>query len=272
MEPLLAALTLAIVGYIFGSVKVIYQGNEALVERFGQYRRTLKPGLNFVIPVIDTVIEESTREQLLDIEPQSAITRDNVTLQVDAVMYWKILDVQKAYYAIQDLEEALRNLVITTLRSEIGSMDLRETVSSRSDINKALLKELDEATESWGVKVIRVEVQDIKLSDALRDALEKERTAESLRKAAIQEADGMVESIRRISNVIQKESNSEIVLKYLIAQKYVDANYKLGESHNSKVVFMDPGQLTEAVSHLIRTDHKHNPDGGSSASSSSNPE
>ncbi|QZZ20119.1 paraslipin [Leptothermofonsia sichuanensis E412] len=269
MEPLLAALTLAIVGYIFGSIKIIYQGNEALVERFGQYRRTLKPGLNFVIPVIDTVIEESTREQLLDIEPQSAITKDNVTLQVDAVMYWRILDVQKAYYAIEDLGAALKNLVITTLRSQIGSMDLRETVSSRSKINKALLSQLDEATESWGVKVIRVEVQDIKLSDALRDALEKERTAESLRKAAISETEGMVASIEQISRAIQAQPNSEMVLKYLIAQKYVDANYNLGKSNNSKVVFMDPGQLTEAVSHLIHySEKKPNPDGGSS----SNPE
>lgn len=251
MEPLVAALTLAIVGYIFGSVKVIYQGDEALVERFGQYKRTLKPGLNFVIPVIDTVIEQTTREQLLDIEPQTAITRDNVTLQVDAVMYWKILDVQKAYYAIVDLEEALKNLVITTLRSEIGALELRETVSSRNKINQRLLHELDEATESWGVKVIRVEVQDIKLSDALRDALEEERAAESRRKAAISEADGMVESIKRISNAIKEQPKYDTVLRYLITQKYIDGNVKLSESKNAKVIFMDPGTLTEAVSDLL---------------------
>jgi regulator of protease activity HflC (stomatin/prohibitin superfamily) len=255
MEPLLAALTLAIIGYIFGSVKIIYQGNEALVERFGQYRRTLKPGLNFVIPVIDTVIEESTREQLLDIDPQSAITRDNVTLQVDAVMYWKILDVQKAYYAIEDLEKALENLVITTLRSEIGRMDLRETVSSRNKINQALLHELDEATESWGVKVIRVEVQDIKLSDTLREALEAERAAESKRKAAISETEGMVESIQRIQRAIQSQPNPETVLRYLVAQKYIDGNVKLSESKNTKVIFMDPGTLTEAVSDLLYPDN-----------------
>ncbi len=94
MESLIAALTLVVVGYIAGSVKIINEGNEGIVERLGQYRRSLKPGLNFVIPVFDTVLVETTREQVLDTDPQQAITRDNVPLTVDAVMYWKILDVQ----------------------------------------------------------------------------------------------------------------------------------------------------------------------------------
>lgn len=251
MEPLLAALTLTIIGYIFGSVKIINQGTEGIVERFGQYRRSLKPGLNFVIPVIDSVLVETTREQLLDIAPQSAITRDNVTLQVDAVMYWKILDIQKAYYAIEDLEEALKNLVITTLRSEIGRMELRETVSSRNKINQALLHELDEATETWGVKVIRVEVQNIKLSAELEKALEAERAAESRRKAQISETEGMVEAIRRLALALQAQPNSTEVLRFLVAQKYVDANFKLGESANSKIIFMDPKALSDTVSELI---------------------
>jgi len=254
MEPLIAALTLLIVGYIAGSVKIINQGTQGIVERLGQYRRTLKPGLNFVIPVIDTVLVESTREQLLDIKPQSAITRDNVTLSVDAILYWKILDAQKAYYAIEDLEEALRNLVITTMRSEIGSMELKETVSSRNKINQALLHQLDEATESWGVKVIRVEVQEIKISEALREALEAERAAESKRKAAISETEGVVESIQRISRALHTQPNSEMVLRYLIAQRYVDANLKLSESDNSKIIFMDPKALTETIGELIGAD------------------
>ncbi|MGA7932450.1 MAG: paraslipin [Kovacikia sp.] len=251
MEPLLAAFVLSLVGYIFGSIKIIDQGNEGLVERFGQYQRSLKPGLNVVIPLIDKVFVESTREQLLDIEPQSAITRDNVSLQVDAIMYWKILDVQKAYYAIEDLLKALENLVITTLRSEIGKMDLRETISLRTKINQALLHELDEATETWGVKVIRVEVQDIKLSEELRAALEKERTAESLRKAQISETEGVVESIQRLSRALQAQPNSDAVLRYLFMKDYVNANAKLGESKNSKIIFMDPKALTETVSELI---------------------
>ncbi len=114
-------------------------------------------------------------------------------------------------------------------------MDLRETVSSRVAINKALLQQLDEATETWGVKVIRVEVQEIKISDTLREALEAERAAESKRKAAISETEGMVESIQRISRALQSQSNSQEVLKFLVAQRYVDANLKLGDSNNSKL-------------------------------------
>lgn len=249
---LIAISTLAIIGYIFGSVKVINQGYEGLVERLGRYQRSLKPGLNFVVPLLDTVLVESTREQLLNIEPQSAITRDNVTITVTAVLYWKILDVQKAYYAIENLENALESLVLTTLRSEIGQMDLRETVSSRGKINQALLKELDHATEPWGVKVIRVEVQEIKLSATLEKSLETERAAESERRAQLSRTDGLVQSIRLLSIALKDDQdNTGPILRYLLAQSYVEANMELGKSNNSKVLFMDPGNLNEAIRDLI---------------------
>lgn len=252
MESLIAIATLAIVGYMVGSVKVINQGFEGIVERLGRYQRTLKPGLNFVVPLLDTVLVETTREQLLDIEPQSAITRDNVTIKVNAVLYWKILDVQKAYYSIENLEEALQSLVLTTLRSEIGQMDLRETVSSRNKINQALLKELDHATEPWGVKVIRVEVQEIKLSETMEKSLETERAAESERRAQISKTEGTVESIRRISKALKEDKESTaLILRHLLAQQYVESNNELSKSPNSKILFMNPKNLTEAVSDLI---------------------
>jgi regulator of protease activity HflC (stomatin/prohibitin superfamily) len=253
MEPsLIAIATLAVIGYMIGSVRVINQGYEGLVERLGRYERTLKPGLNFVVPVLDTVLVETTREQLLDIEPQSSITRDNVTITVDAVMYWKILDVQRAYYAIENLEDALKNLVLTTLRSEIGQMDLRETFSSRNKVNQTLLKELDSATEPWGVKVIRVEVQEIKLSATLQQSLETERAAESERRAQISKTEGLVESIHRISRALKddKETASSI-LRYLLAQRYVESNTEVGKSDNSKIIFMDPKNLNEALNSLM---------------------
>lgn len=267
MESLIAALALVVVGYIAGSVKIISEGNEGIVERLGQHRRNLKPGLNFVIPILDTVLVESTREQILDTVPQQAITRDNVPLTVDAVMYWKILDVQKAYYGVEDLESALNNLVMTSLRSEVGQLDLRETVSGRSKINQALLHQLDEATESWGVKVMRVEVQEIAPSKTMLEALELERAAESKRKATMSETESMVESIQRISRALQGQPDSAAVLRYLIAQRYVDANLKLSESDNSKVIFMDPRTLTESVEKLISGDelsqgHNGNGNGG----------
>lgn len=254
MGSLIAALTLVVVGYIAGSIKIINEGNEGLVERLGQYRRTLKPGLNFVIPVFDTVLVESTREQILDIDPQQTITRDNVPLTVDAVMFWKILDGQKAYYGVEDLESALTNLVVTAIRGEIGQLDLREAISGRDKINQALLHQLDEATENWGVKIMRVEVQELAPSKTILESLELERSAESRRKATMSETEGMVESIRRISLALQNQPNSKAVLQYLIAQKYVDANLKLSESDNSKIIFMDPKALNETLGELISAD------------------
>lgn len=180
MESILVALALVIVGYTVGSVKIINEGTEALVERLGRYHKKLGPGLNFVVPMLDTIVlEESTRERVLDIEPQEAISKDNGSLQVDAVVYWRIYELEKTYYEVEDIEEALRNLVITTLRSEIGKMSLGETFSSRMEINRALLRELDSATAIWGVKVIRVEVQKITPTKTLMEALEQERAAES---------------------------------------------------------------------------------------------
>ena len=253
MEPFLI-LALAAVGYAIGSVKIINEGNMALVERLGQYNRALTPGIHHVIPVLETVLTETTREQVLDIEPKATITRDNVSLMVDAVMSWKILDIRKAYYTVEDLETSLKNLVITTLRSQIGSMDLRETVSSRDKINKALLYQLDEATETWGVKIMRVEVEEIMPSKTMLESMELERAAESKRKAAISETEGTVESIQRLSKALQSQPNAQVVMQYLLAQRYVESNYKLGESPNSKIIFMDPKALTESIGEMISSE------------------
>lgn len=263
MQSILAALALLIIGYTVGSVKIINQGNEALVERLGRYHRKLMPGLNFIVPLLDTIVwEDTTREQVLDIDPQEAITKDNITLLVDAVMYWRILELQQTYYAVEDISKALMNLVITSLRSEIGRMELEQTYASRSQINQILLQQLDEATATWGVKVTRIEVQNITLPETVRESLELERAAESKKRAAIleaegekqaaiSEAEGTVQSIELISNALKSQHNTHAVLQYLVAQKYVDANYRLGQSNNSKIIFMDPKALTEAMSELI---------------------
>ncbi|NJN88264.1 MAG: SPFH/Band 7/PHB domain protein [Leptolyngbyaceae cyanobacterium SL_7_1] len=263
MESIIIALALVIVGYTVGSVKIINQGTEALVERLGRYHRKLSPGLNFVVPLLDSIVlEESTRERVLDTDPQEAITKDNVALEVDAVVYWRILQLERTFYAVEDIEEALRNLIITTLRSQIGGMNIEETFSSRNEINHELLHQLDDATATWGVKVTRVEVQKITPTPAIMQAMEQERAAESRKKAAIAEADGKrqaaiaeaqgtVESMRMISDALRTQPNSGQVLQYMVAQRYVDANYRLGSSPNSKIVFMDPKALTEAMSDLI---------------------
>jgi regulator of protease activity HflC (stomatin/prohibitin superfamily) len=269
-DAILAALALAVVGYMIGSVKIINQGNEALVERLGRYHRKLVPGLNFIVPLLDTVVwEDTTREQVLDIPPQDAITKDSISIGIDAVVYWRILELPQTYYAVEDIEKALTDLVTTNLRSDIGLVPLDQTYALRGQLNQRLLYQLDEATAPWGVKVLRVEVQNITLPERVRESLEKERAAESNRRAAvleaegkkraaIEEAEGTVESIRKIAEVLGVTDNPQAVLQYLVAQKYVDANYRLGQSANSKVVFMDPKALNEAMSDLISQDPDNN--------------
>lgn len=259
MESVLAALALVIIGYTIGSVKIVNQGSEALVERLGRYHRKLTPGMNFVVPFMDSIVlEDTTREQVLDVEPQEAITKDNVCLTVDAVVYWRILELERAYYAVEDVELAIKNLVMTTLRSAMGQMKVEETYSSRSEINQTLLNQLDEATATWGVKVTRVEVQNISPPNTLLESMAQQRAAEIRKRAAISEAEGTVESMRLIADALRAQPNTREVLQYLVAQRYVDANQKLGESPNSKVVFMDPRALTEALGELMGTD----PDSG----------
>ncbi|MBW4648808.1 MAG: paraslipin [Kastovskya adunca ATA6-11-RM4] len=251
---ILAPMILVVIGYGVGATKIVNEGNEALVERLGQYHKRLDPGLNFIIPIIDRIaVEESTREQVLDTQSQQAITKDNIAVQVDAVVFWRIMDLQKAYYEVEQVEDAIENLVITTLRSRIGELPLDQTYSSRADINKRILEQLDDATGGWGVKVNRVEVQEIKPPRTVLESLEKERAAESQKQAAIFEAEGTVKSIQMISQALMSQPNSEQVLRFLVAQRYVEANQKLGESNNSKVVFMDPKALSEALTDLMST-------------------
>lgn len=260
----IAVLCLLILGYIVGSVTIINEGYQALVERLGRYKRTLKPGLNFIVPILDTIVwEATTREQVLDVPPQKAITKDNVSLEADAVIFWKILDLESAYYKVDDIERAIADLALTMLRSSIGQMELEATYASRADINRELLAQLAVSTRKWGVEVTRVEVKDIKPAKTVLDSLEKERAAvsekraaileaEGKKQAAISEAEGTVEALRLIARALETHGNSREVLQYLVAQRYVDGNYRLSESPNSKILFMDPKALNEALEELLR--------------------
>ncbi len=252
IPQVLVILALALIGYVGDAVKIIKEPYQALVERLGRYNRTLKPGVNYVIPFLETiVIKALMSERVLDIPPQQAITKDNVPLTVNAVVYWQILDLRRAYYAIDDVGNALENLTITVLRSKIGKMELQETFSSRDVINQDLLAQLDDATDAWGVKVIRVEVQDIMPAPAIMESMERERAAEIQKRAEILEAEGQAQSIERIATALNMQPSNREFLKYLIAQKYVDGNYKLSESDNSKVVFMDPKAMSDNLLYLF---------------------
>ena len=252
VSSILAILSFLIAGYTVGSVRIIKEGNAALVERLGKYNRKLEPGVNMIVPLVESVVlEDSLREQTLDIEPQRAITKDSVNLEVDAIIYWRIYDLERTYYAIENVEFAMQELVITTLRSEVGKMDFQSLFSSRDEINRALLRELDQATEPWGLKVNRVEIQKLDPPQNVLDAMQRERAAIYEKNAKISEAQADVESMRLLSEAIANTGNGREVLHYLLAQRYVAANQKIGESDNSKVLFMDPKALTEGLVDLM---------------------
>lgn len=193
MEQFFLLVFLALGGSgLAGSVKVINQGNEALVETLGKYNgRKLDAGLKFVIPFLDRIsYQETIREKVLDIPPQPCITRDNVAISVDAVVYWRIMDLEKAYYKVENLKSAMTNLVLTQIRAEMGKLELDQTFTARTEINEVLLRELDIATDPWGVKVTRVELRDISPSKAVQDSMELQMTAERKKRAAILTSEG----------------------------------------------------------------------------------
>ncbi|OLP19079.1 paraslipin [Leptolyngbya sp. 'hensonii'] len=180
---------------VAGSVKIVNQGNEALVERLGSYNKKLTHGMNFVTPFMDKIVfQETIREKVLDVPPQPCITRDNVSITVDAVVYWRIVNIEMAYYKVQNLQSAMINTVLTQIRAEVGKLELDETFTARSQINETLLRELDEITDAWGVKVVRVELRDIVPAKAVQDAMELQMSAERRKRAAILTSEGDRES------------------------------------------------------------------------------
>ena len=251
IASLLGAITLMIAGYLIGSVRVIEEGDEGLVQRLGEYKRTLKPGLNFVVPLMDTVLVDTTREQILDIAPQKAVTKDSVPIEVDAIIFWKIKDLYSAYYKVEDLEESLKNIVLSALRNEVGQLNLDETLSNMTKINDALRIELQKPADSWGIEVIRVDVQEVILSQTVRDSLEKQIAAKTDSQATMSKTQATVKSIQQISEALLSSNDPKAMLNYLIAKDYVAANEAVSKSENSKIVFMNPGALNEAVTDLI---------------------
>jgi regulator of protease activity HflC (stomatin/prohibitin superfamily) len=193
-----------------GSVKIIKQGDEALVEFLGKYDgKKLEPGLNFITPFLSQVVfEETVREKVLEIPPQNCITRDNVSISVDAVVYWRIMNIERAYYKVQNLKAAIVNLVLTQIRSELGKLELNETFTARTEVNKMLLRELDIATEPWGVKVTRVELRDIVPSKTVQGAMELQMSAERKKQAAILTSEGEREAA---INSARGEAEAQII-------------------------------------------------------------
>lgn len=172
------------------SITIIHQAEKGIIERFGRYKETLEPGLRFIVPFVDSLVSRiDMRETVLDVEPQPVITNDNVTVTVDAVVYYYVTDAKAVKYEVANFYIAVSKLAQTNLRNVIGEMSLDETLTSRERINAALRLTLDEATDKWGVKVTRVEVKEIEPPRDITDAMSKQMKAEREKRAVILEAE-----------------------------------------------------------------------------------
>ncbi len=277
LGPLAIAIAVFAIIMLFLMVKTVPQGENWTVERFGRYTRTLKPGLRFLIPLMDKVgAKINMMETVLDIHSQEVITKDNAMVMADAVAFYQVVNAAEAAYEVRDLERALSNLSTTNIRAVIGSMDLDESLSKRDVINARLLKVIDEASHSWGVKVTRVEIKDLSppedINEAMARQMKAERTrradilqAEGQKQASILQAEGERESLireaegRREAAFLDAEARersaeaeakatqmvSEAISKgdiqainYFVAQKYTTALSEIASSPNAKTIMM----------------------------------
>ena len=186
----LIVILVVAVAILFRALKIIRQFERGVVERLGRYKETLDPGLKFLVPFIDSLaVKVDMRERVLDIEPQPVITRDNVTVTVDAVIYYYVADAKAVTYEVANFGMAVSKLAQTNIRNVIGEMTLDETLTSRERINTALRETLDEATDRWGVKVTRVEVKEIEPPRDIAEAMSKQMKAEREKRATILDAE-----------------------------------------------------------------------------------
>ena len=191
MLAFLIVLLVIIVIIALTSIKVVNQSEVYIIERLGKFEKVADAGLTIIIPFFDRVSSVVLlKEQTMDIPPQGVITRDNVTINIDTVVFYQITDPVKAVYEIQNLKKGIEYLAITTIRDIVGKMDLDSTFSSRDAINNQLRLVLDESTDQWGCKVDRVEIKDITPPADIRDAMEKQMNAERNKRAAILQAEG----------------------------------------------------------------------------------
>ena len=188
---LLTMVAIAITLFI-RSVNFVHQGMKYTVERLGKYSRTLSPGFNLTTPLFERVSNRiDIREQVMDVPRQDVITKDNAMVTVDGVVFWRVFDAEKATYRISKLDDAIMQLTVTNIRNVMGSMDLDDLLSKRNEINKVLLKDIDKATDPWGIKVERVEIKDITPPEDLVNSMARQMKAERNKRASLLEAEGL---------------------------------------------------------------------------------
>ena len=220
MLAFLIVLIIIIAVIAFKSIKVVNQSEVYIIERLGKYYKTAEAGLTFILPFVDRVSSVVLLKELtMDIPPQGVITKDNVTINIDTVVFYQITDPEKSVYEIANLKKGIEYLAITTIRDIVGKMDLDETFGSRDNINYQLRSILDEATDKWGCKINRVEIKDINPPADIRDAMEKQMNAERNKRALILEAEAQKQSDITVAQgkkeaaILEAEAESEAKIR-----------------------------------------------------------
>lgn len=240
MNPVFYVLIALVLFYVLSGIKIVSQSETMIVERLGKYNRTLTAGINVILPIIerakDTIIRRQSgsiarttridmREQVYDFDKQSVITKDNVMTEINALLYFQIVDPMKAVYEIQNLPVAIEKLTQTTLRNVVGEMELDETLTSRDTINSKLRTVLDDATNKWGVKVNRVELQDITPPESIRRTMELQMQAERNRRAEILKAEG-----EKQAQILNSEGEKQAEINAAEAEKQANILKAEGEA------------------------------------------
>ena len=238
MNILLVAVLIICLITLFNCVIIIPERKEYIIEFIGKYTRTMKPGLNIKLPIVENIrAKVDMREHLHDFQPQAVITKDNVTMQIDTVVYCKIFDSYKATYMISNSTQAIEQITATTLRNIVGTMTLDELLTARDKINGHLLTEVDQATDPWGIKVTRIEVKNIIPPQSIRESMEKQMKAERDKRATILEAQAFKEKAMTEAegkkNAMLMEAEAKAKSIEMVASAEAEAVRKINEQNPS---------------------------------------